>query len=205
MFEHTRRNLTLVGAGAALTFCLAGGAALGVVPQAGDGSSASGRPVVAAVSGPVPPAGPVATAPTSTAPPPPPTTAKPAVTAAPRTTTPRTAPARTVAPAPTSSPDPAPAPQTVPRRNPSSAEVQAAIAQIHQRIPFYTPTEAQAREFGNQVCSAFDAGATFAQVRASVLQAASRIPLVTISSADADFAVRTAVALFCPGYQSKLG
>jgi len=81
--------------------------------------------------------------------------------------------------------------------------VQAAIAQIHQRIPLYSPTEAQARQFGDQVCSAFDQGQSSAQVQATALQAASKVPFVTVSAGDVAFAVHTAVGLFCPGYASK--
>jgi hypothetical protein len=87
--------------------------------------------------------------------------------------------------------------------NPSSAQVQAALATMPQS-PLFKPTEAQGRQFGDQVCTAFDQGQSFAQIKASALQAASRIPLVSISAADIDRAVRTAVNLFCPGYQSRL-
>ncbi len=103
------------------------------------------------------------------------------------------------APGPSSS-----APTVVPRINPSSAQVQAAIAQLRQRIPLFSPTEAQARQFGDQVCTAFDQGQTYAQVKATGMQMVSQVPFITVSSADADFAIRTAVQLFCPGYQSRL-
>ncbi|MGI9080516.1 MAG: DUF732 domain-containing protein [Acidimicrobiales bacterium] len=111
----------------------------------------------------------------------------------------------TAAPAAGSAPSAAPSgPTTAARVNPSSAQVQAAIAQIHQRIPLYSPTEAQARQFGDQVCSAFDQGQSSAQVQATAQQMASQIPFVTVSSGDIAFAVRTAVQLFCPGYSSKV-
>jgi hypothetical protein len=76
--------------------------------------------------------------------------------------------------------------------------------QIRQRIPLLPSNEAYARQFGDAVCSAFDQGNSAAQVRALVLQAVSQIPLIKVAPADADFAIKTAVQLFCPGYLSKL-
>jgi len=106
---------------------------------------------------------------------------------------------------PSAAPSVAPAgPTKAARLSPTSTQVQAAIAQIHQRIPLYSPTEAQARQFGDQVCSAFDQGQSSAQVQATALQAASKVPFVTVSAGDVAFAVRSAVSLFCPGYSSKV-
>lgn len=205
MFENTRRNVGMIGAGAALTLCLAGGAAAGVVPKIGPAAnvSESGPAAPEAAVAPV-----VTEAPPSTTPPttPPPAPAAPApAPTTPRATTPKVAPV-TEAPAPEEAAAPAapPAPTKAPRLTPSSAQVQAAIASLRGLIPFVTPTEAQARQFGNAVCDAFDAGQTFAQVKANAAQAASQIPLVSVSSATIDSAVRTAVSLFCPGYSSKL-
>jgi hypothetical protein len=93
---------------------------------------------------------------------------------------------------------------TAARLSPSSAEVQAAIAQLHQRIPYFTPTEAQARQFADQVCTSFDQGQGYAQVKATAMQAVTKVPFVKVSDADADFAIRTAVQLVCPGYLSRL-
>jgi hypothetical protein len=92
----------------------------------------------------------------------------------------------------------------VARTTPSSTQVQAAIAGFHQRIPIFTPTAAQVADFGNQVCSAFDQGQTYPQVKATGLQMVSKYP-VNISSADADWMIHTAVSLYCPGYAGKLG
>jgi hypothetical protein len=52
------------------------------------------------------------------------------------------------------------------------------------------------------VCTAFDQGQTFAQVKATGLSMVSAY--VPVSAAAADYAVRTAVALYCPAYASKL-
>ena len=104
---------------------------------------------------------------------------------------------------------PAPAPVPVPPRaasrvDPTSAQVQAAIAQLHQRIPTFQPTEAQAREFASRVCTAFDQGQTYDQIRAATTQAVAAVQWIKVSPADVDFAIRTAVQLACPGYLSRL-
>ncbi|HEV3401921.1 MAG TPA: hypothetical protein VG078_08895, partial [Acidimicrobiales bacterium] len=90
------------------------------------------------------------------------------------------------------------------RLTPSSAEIQGVIAQVSQRIPFFRPTEDQVRQFGNDICGAFDSGVPYDQVKAQVQQALPKVPFVTISSADVDYAIRTAVGLFCPGYTALL-
>jgi hypothetical protein len=97
------------------------------------------------------------------------------------------------------------APTVAPRTDPSAEQIAAAITEVTERIrtPF-VPTEGHARAFGDAACSAFDQGKTAAQVRGLVLQAASQLPSITVSPADADFAVGAAVKLFCPGYSVKL-
>ncbi|MGH9225980.1 MAG: DUF732 domain-containing protein, partial [Acidimicrobiales bacterium] len=120
------------------------------------------------------------------------TQAQPAPTAA--TTPPATAAPVTTAP-----------PVTLPARpNPSTPEVLAAIAQFKTRVPLFSPTEAQARQFGDMVCDAFDGGQTYAQVKATALAQVAAVPFITVSSADADFILRIAVKVFCPAYSSKL-
>lgn len=147
----------------------------------------------------------------------PPTTAAPATTVAkPKVTTPPTtkapkvaaapkaaAPAPTVAPAPTA---PVAAVVTkVARRVPTAAEIQAVIARLKKDIPlltFVTVSPAQIDQAGDQVCTAFDNGQTFAQVKATGL---SMIPAqVTVPATTADWAVRQAVTLYCPGHANKL-
>jgi len=208
VFENVGRSVVLLGGAAGLTLCLAGGVAVGVVPQAGmagppaQPATAGGRDVTATTA-------PDTVAPTTVVPVAP---AAPAPTAAPVTRSRAQASTQTAssvddtpASAATSAPSAAPSgPTTAARVTPSSAQVQAAIAQIHQRIPLYSPTEAQARQFGDQVCSAFDQGQSSAQVQATAQQMASQVPFVTVSSSDIAFAVRTAVQLFCPGYSSKV-
>jgi methenyltetrahydromethanopterin cyclohydrolase len=59
-------------------------------------------------------------------------------------------------------------------------------------------------DFGNQVCSAFDSGESYSQVKAAGLAQVAGNPFVTVTSADADWMIRTAVSMYCPGYASKL-
>lgn len=137
---------------------------------------------------------PAAAAPTSAAPPAKakatPTTAAPAAPAAAPAP-----PATTAAPA---------APKLAPgqRLNPTSADVQAAITQLHTRIPLFAPTESQLRTFADAVCTSFDQGQTAAQVQSTVQQAVSHIQGASLSAADAQFAVTLMAHLRCPGYVS---
>ena len=89
---------------------------------------------------------------------------------------------------------------------PTTAEVNAVILELKTRVGgmlmLVSPTPAQIAEAGDQVCTAFDNGQSFAQVKATGL---SMIPAsVTVTPATADWAVRQAVALFCPGHANKL-
>ena len=104
--------------------------------------------------------------------------------------------------APTPPPAP-PAPPKLPpgqRVNPTSAQVQAAIAQLHQRIPLFQPNESQLRTFADAVCTSFDQGQSFGQVQATVQQAVSNVQGASLSAPDAEFAVRTVLELRCPGW-----
>ncbi|MGH9190538.1 MAG: hypothetical protein ACRD0Q_10980 [Acidimicrobiales bacterium] len=91
----------------------------------------------------------------------------------------------------------------VPRVEPTKAALRAAIKELDARTNLFRPTENQVREFGDQTCTAFDQGYSAAQVKSAVLDSAKKkVPFLRISSADADYAIRTAVGLFCPGHQS---
>jgi hypothetical protein len=204
VFETSRRTIGLLTGATAMTLSIGVGTAAGVVPQLGKTEPAS---VTVDVAAPTP--GPVDVAPAPTAPP---TTVPPPPTAPPTTVTPP-APATTAAPRRASRPAApaaaaaaaAPAAPAKPvRLNPSSAEIQGVIAQVASRIPLFRPSEDQVRQFGNDVCSAFDSGLPYNQVKAQVQQAMPKVPLISISSADIDFAIRSAVSLFCPGYTNLL-
>lgn len=188
---------------------------MGVVPKAATPQNAAS--VRADVQADVTDAVPATTAdipadPTTTVPAPvettaPPTTAAPATTAPKTTTAPTTAAPAATTPAttpPTTPPATAAAPKTAPRTNPTDAEVVAAMQSLKSQIPLLPVNAAYGRQFGDAVCSAFDQGNNFSQVKNMVMQAVSQIPLIKITLANADFAVRTAVSLFCPGYGSKL-
>ena len=222
MLENITWIKKALAAVAGVNLALAIGVGAGAVPRPGDNravetASVSGVEEVAAPAARQPGDGtaaavqsteqvqsPAPTAPTTTAPKPRTTTAPP-TTKAPAAK--RTAPtaATTTAAAPTTAPAPA-APVKVPRRTPPPAEVQAAISQLKAQVGglllLVSPTPAQIDQAGDQVCTAFDNGQTFAQVKATGL---SMIPAsVTVSPATVDWAVRQAVTMYCPGHASKL-
>lgn len=210
MFENVGRSVVLLGGVAGLTLCLAGGVAVGVVPQAG-GSAAAPVQTAATATAAASDVG------ASTTPETVPTTVAPEAPAPPDSSPVAGSRPAAATEAATSSPDeqspvapvadtPAPAEAAGnPRLNPSSAQVQAAMAQMRARVPLYSPTEAQARDFGNQVCDALDQGQSVAQVQATALATARRASLlVPVSATDVNFAVAQAVQLFCPTYSSQL-
>jgi hypothetical protein len=90
------------------------------------------------------------------------------------------------------------------RAEPTGAEMSHAIALFHERIPLYRPSEDQVRRFGDALCTALDQGRTYAELAAAVQKAAGQIPLVRVSAADVNLAIRTIVAMFCPGYEGQL-
>lgn len=208
----------VLAAAAGCTFSLAMGVSVGAVPGPGDDAKlpAASAPALAirpsivsqasiAAQVVVPTtattlAAPLPTVATTTAP----RVAIPPTTRPPRPTT--TAPAA-ADPAPTALAAPAPvALVSVARRTPSSAEVQEAISglvkQVGGLLRLVRPTPAQIAQAGDKVCTGFDSGQTFAQVKATGL---SMVPSsVTVSPATADWAVRTAVSMYCPDHASKL-
>jgi hypothetical protein len=153
---------------------------------------------------PVPAADPATTAPAAPPAVPVPTTVAPK---APTTTVARAtaqpaspAPAAAATPGPTTPAAAAAKPAPGQRVNPTTAQVQAAVTQLHQRIPLFAPTDAQLRTFADAVCTSFDQGQTLAQVQSTVQQAVSRIQGQSLSAPDAQFAVQIVTQLRCPGY-----
>jgi len=135
-------------------------------------------------------------------------TLAPATTASPTTK----APVAKVTPATNASAVTAPVvtapavPVRVARRTPTPAEVQTAISELKRKVGglllLVSPTPAQLAEAGDQVCTAFDDGQNFTQVKATGL---SLIPAsIPVSPATVDWAVRRGVALYCPGHADKL-
>jgi len=200
-----QRRQALLGATIATTLLLAVG--VGVLPRVGDATAVAVHAGTGDTTlGATPAASPGTQPPelaSATASEPTPADAPsnaPPVTAPPTTAASTDATASSDSSAP-SAPGPA-GPTRLPfgqRVNPSSAEVQAAINALHQRIPLFQPTEQQLRTFAEAVCASFDQGQTQAQVQSTVQDAVSRIEGASLSAADADFAVRTVVALRCPG------
>ena len=227
MASKLKQTRTLLGAVAATTCCIAVGAVVGVVPRVGadakGGIAAAAAPSAmdraAQLDGAPPEAAPTAAdaAPAVT---PPPAAVAPTATAPPESRVaarPAPAPPTTEAPVAVAPPAPAPAvgPVAPPRRVPSPGEVQEAIRGMERYVTFKsgllglvakapTPTAAQVNELGNLVCTALDEGQTVEQAKATGMQMAADNPWVTISSAGADYVIRTAVTLYCPGHADKL-
>ncbi len=150
---------------------------------------------------------PASTVPTTAVTPKP--TVAPATTAAPTTKAPvaRVAPAAVIAPV-VSTPvvTAPPVPVRVARRTPTPAETQAAITELKRQVGglllLVSPTPAQLAQAGDQVCTAFDNGQSFTQVKATGL---TLIPAsITVSPTTVDWAVRQGVAMYCPGHAAKL-
>lgn len=208
MFGETRRALGILAGATGVTLALGVGVSTGLVPKASDApatasESAGPAPVVQAVV----PEVLAAAVPETTVPTVPPTTAPP-TTVARRVAPPTTRPAAkaAVAAAPAAAEAPA-QPTLAPRTVPSPAQVQQVISGISSmvRLPLFARiTPAHVADIGNQICTAFDQGQTFAQVKATGLAMVTRYG-VTVSDAAADYAVRQGVALYCPAYASKLG
>ncbi len=217
----------LLAGAAGVTLVLALAVSAGAVPKPGDSDNVHATSIAAVEEVAAPPArqpgdavtapAPVTAAAAAAVPAAPAQPAQPATTVAtPKATTPPTtkapakAPAKASAPATTAVTAPATTvPVTVPkvaRRTPTTAEVSALIAELKRQVGglllLVSPTPAQIAQAGDQVCTAFDNGQTFAQVKATGL---SMIPAsVTVTPATADWAVRQAVTLYCPGHASKL-
>lgn len=221
--QDTPRNRWLVAGLAGVTLALGVAVSAGAVPRPGDNgnvttvaASASIEAVAAAPARQPGDTGAAASAPTTA----PPTTVAPTTTVAkaPAATTPTTKPrtvttaapaAKAAAPAATVAPATTPAAPAAPtkaaRRVPSAAEVQQAINTLPQYVhSILTPTPAQVAQLGDQVCTAFDNGQTFAQVKATGLSMVTQVPLTTVLPGGADWVVKTIVNLYCPGYASKL-
>jgi hypothetical protein len=221
MLENSRRNRQVLAGMAGVTLALALAVSAGAVPRPGDGGpvhtaavsqvQALGAPSARQPGDAAPATTAPATAPTTKAPAAAATT--PTTAAKPRTTTPPTTKAPVAkttqaTPAPTAAPvaPVAAVAAKVARTTPTAAQVQAVITELKRQVGgllnLVSPTPAQIAQAGDQVCTAFDNGQTFAQVKATGL---TMIPAsVTVSPATADWAVHQAVTLYCPGHASKL-
>ncbi len=226
MLANTRLTRRVLGGVVGVNLTLALAVSAGAVPQLGDNVHAAATSQVEEIAAPAPrQAGDVAAqaaqavpAVEAPAPAPTPTTAAPATTVAkPKVTTPPTTKAPKVAAAPkvvAAAPVAAAAAPAAPvaavvakvaRRVPTAAEVQGVIAELKKRVPllsFVSVAPTQIDQIGDQVCTAFDNGQSFAQVKVTGL---SMIPAgVSVPAGTDDWAVRKAVALYCPGHANKL-
>jgi len=226
MLENSSRNRKLLAGVVGVNLALALAVSAGAVPHVGgDGpvrtaavsriqevaapearqpGDASPQPASQAAVAGVP--GSASTVPTTAATPR--TTDAPATTAAPTTKAPvaKVAPAAALPPVVTAPAGPVTVRSAPLRRTPSAAEVQAAINELKRQVGglllLVSPTPAQLAQAGDQVCTAFDNGQNFTQVKSTGL---SLIPAaITVSSATVDWAVRRGVALYCPGHADKL-
>ncbi len=228
MLEKTSRKEKLLAGAAGTTLALGLAVSVGALPGAGAGNRDSVmvasrveqvtaapallvEPPPAAVPPPVAEAAappPVVAAPTAAAPKAPPSRAQARTAAAPKPPARAVAPQAPAAAGPVVVPAPPVAPvlAAVPRRTPSPAEVKQAIDELRSRVGgllrFVSPTATQLHQGGDQVCTGFDNGQTFEQVRSAGL---SSIPSsVKVSPENADWAVRKLVTLYCPGHAGKL-
>jgi hypothetical protein len=96
-------------------------------------------------------------------------------------------------------------PKKAARTTPSGSALSAAVSGLRSYVhtPF-TPTNAQVAQFGDAVCTAFDEQKTFSQVKAQILEQVKKLPFTTVTAGAADYVVKTAVSLYCPGYESKV-
>ncbi|HVM14865.1 MAG TPA: DUF732 domain-containing protein [Egibacteraceae bacterium] len=109
------------------------------------------------------------------------------------------------APQPAAPPPAPPAHSPVPRRQPSPAEVQQALDGLKRYVDsVFAPSPAQVAEAGDKVCTAFDQGQSFTQVKATARELVAKVPLTTVHAGADDYVVRTVVALYCPGHAPKL-
>jgi len=223
MLANTSLTRRVLGGVVGVNLALALAVSAGAVPRPGDDVHTAAATQVEEIAAPAPrQAGDVAAqaapAVEAPAPVPTPTTATPATTVAkPKVTAPPTTKAPKVAAAPRVA---APAPAVVAaapaapvaavatlvaRRVPTPTEVQGVIADLKKRVPllsFVSVSPAQIDQIGDQVCTAFDNGQTFTQVKVTGL---SMIPAgVSVPAGTDDWAVRKAVALYCPGHANKL-
>ncbi len=214
MFQSTTRTLGVLG-GVVASILLVGGIGLGTGIVDLTGSSGSVGTEIDANAGVVDPADTIPV-PEVAAPAPVDVTAPPATVAASavvKTPTTKKAPKIVVpeveAPvvaAPVVTLPPVTVPALAARTVPSAAQVQGAIQGITGLVQlplFFQLQPSHVADVGNRVCTAFDQGQSFAQVKSTGLSMVSAY--VPVSDAAADYAVRTAVQLYCPGYASKLG
>jgi hypothetical protein len=198
VFQQTRRTIALLGGAIGMSLVLGVAAAAGVSSQSEKPDSTQAGGSASTTTAPPPPDTQLAAETTDTTAPPAPAEAAstPPPTSAPE------APAAEAAPQESGAAPVEPESTVVARRNPSRADVLAAMRALQASIPMLPATdEAAGREVGDRVCTAFDQGNAYQTVVDGVVSAAKG----HINQSQARTVVSSAVGLFCPGHQGKLG
>jgi hypothetical protein len=96
------------------------------------------------------------------------------------------------------------APTKAARIKPSAAALSSAVSGLKQYVhTIFSITSSEVAEFGDDVCSAFDQHKTYSQIKSQITAKVKQLPFTTVTAGAADYVVRTAVKLFCPGYTSR--
>lgn len=211
MLAKSGRTRGVLGVVAASTLTLGLATVAGLVPRVGEVTTVAAtdvRPV--AIDEPVIDPGPASPIPVTIPPmtaPPQPTEITPQPVVPPVPQAPVQGPPEVIAEPVTNVFVPPPAPVMVPRRQPSAAEVEQAIAGLRPYIRSLfpvNPTHAQVAELGGNICTAFDEGQSVDQVKATGAQLIKKVPFATLLPGGDDYIIRTGVALYCPGHAPKL-
>jgi hypothetical protein len=109
---------------------------------------------------------------------------------------------------PKTPPKKTPPKKTVPtkaaRTKPSSSALSSAVSGLKQYVhTIFSITSSEVAEFGDDVCTAFDQNKTYSQIKSEITAKVKQLPFTTVTAGAADYVVRTAVKLFCPGYTSR--
>ncbi|HWA66190.1 MAG TPA: hypothetical protein VG899_07460 [Mycobacteriales bacterium] len=96
------------------------------------------------------------------------------------------------------------APKKAARTKPSAGQLASAITGLKKYVhTVFSITTSEVDQFGDQVCSAFDKNESYASIKSQISAKVKQLPFTTVTAGAADYVVRTAVKLFCPGYTSR--
>jgi hypothetical protein len=95
-------------------------------------------------------------------------------------------------------------PKKATRTKPSASALASAVSGLKQYVhTIFSITSSEVAEFGNDVCSAFDQNESYPSVKSQITAKVKQLPFTTVTAGAADYVVRTAVKLYCPGYTSR--
>jgi hypothetical protein len=90
------------------------------------------------------------------------------------------------------------------RVKPSASALSGAISGLKQYVhTVFSITSSEVAQFGDEVCSAFDKNESYSAIKSQITAKVKQLPFTTVTAGAADYVVRTAVKLFCPGYTSR--